>query len=44
MLHMDHIYVVQVYICPMKFNNIYMLLKNMYMLLNRESLDLNAVA
>jgi len=37
MLHKDHIYVVQgymTYICLIKFNNIYMLFKNIYTLLN----------
>jgi len=35
MLHKDHIYVVQeymTYICPIKFNKINMLFKNIYML------------
>jgi len=37
MLHMDHMYVVQgytTYICLIKFNNMYKLFKNIYMLLN----------
>jgi len=36
MLHKDHIYVVQgymTYICLIKFNDMYMLFKNIYMLL-----------
>jgi len=40
MLHKDHIYVVQgymIYICPIKFNNIYMMFKNIYMLLKKIS-------
>jgi len=38
MLHKDHAYVVQrymTYMCPMKFDNIDMLFKNIYMLLNK---------
>jgi len=38
MLPKDHIYVVQGYmtcICPIKFNNTYMMFENIYMVLNR---------
>jgi len=38
MLQKDHIYVVQgymTYICPIRFNNIHMLFKNIYMFLNK---------
>jgi len=41
MLYKDHIYVVQgymTYICPIKFNNIYMLFENIYMLLKKNML------
>jgi len=37
-LHKDRIYVVQAYmtyVCPIKFNNVYVLFKNIYMLLNK---------
>ena len=38
MSHKGHIYVVQgyiTYICPIKFNNMYMLFKNIHKLLNK---------